>query len=57
MLKFTRDIDFINAQTLFGLETVRGYSTNRSKDTGKGRLGVGRVLDGIQAIEKLRSDL
>jgi hypothetical protein len=57
VLKFTRDIDFINAQTLFGLETVRGYSTNRSKDTGKGRLGVGRVLDGVQAIEKLRSDL
>jgi hypothetical protein len=58
VLKFETDIDFINAQTLFGLKTVKALSTKKDKDntdTFK-KMGIGRVLNGVEAIEKIRNE-
>jgi len=51
LLKFNKDIDFIHIQTILGLESVYSKRQNglpRSK-------GIGRVVDGITAIEKIRN--
>ena len=52
VLKFNKDIDWIQAKTLFGLKTVkskRAIGKSWSK-------GVGRVLDGIEAIKKIQNE-
>ena len=52
ILKFTKDIDWIYANNLFKLEKVQ--ATNQA---GKHfRTGVGRVVDGIQAINKIKNE-
>lgn len=59
ILKFTKDIDWINAKTLFGITSVKCYSTRKDgKITDEMvRVGVGRVLDGVEAIDRLREAL
>lgn len=59
VLKFNTDVDWINAQSLFGLETVKRLSTRQDgvlteKMT---HLGVGRVIDGPTAINRLLGDV
>lgn len=58
VLKFTTDIDFLNAQTLFGIKTVKGLSTSKGNDNSNtfGHMGIGRVIDGVQAIKMLQGD-
>lgn len=51
VLKFSKDIDWIQAETLLGIEST--YSLRQNGKTWS--KGVGRVLDGSKAIEKLTS--
>lgn len=59
VLKFNLDIDFLNAQSLLGLETVKAFSTNKNIDntTKTTKAGIGRVIDGVEAIKKIRGEL
>lgn len=51
VLKFNKDIDWIQVQTLLGLETV--YGTRRNGNPWS--CGIGRVVDGVKAIEKIKA--
>lgn len=52
VLKFSRDIDWVQAQSIFGLES--GWNLGGS---GKAYTkGVGRVLDGVDAILKIKEN-
>lgn len=55
VLKFTTDVDWINAQSLFGLKTVKRLSTRKDGYLSDKMtvLGLGRVIDGAEAINKL----
>lgn len=50
VLKFTKDIDFIHAKSILGLKSVYSKRQN-GKPWSK---GIGRVVDGIEAIEKIK---
>lgn len=50
VLKFSTSTDWLNALTIFGLETVAARRRN-GKPWSK---GIGRVLDGVEALEKMR---
>jgi hypothetical protein len=49
VLKFTTDIDWIQAKTLFGLQTETAQRSNGKPWSS----GIGRVLDGPKALEKV----
>ncbi len=52
VLKFDKDIDWIQAKTLFGLKTE--YS---KRQNGKEwNLGIGKVLNGVDAINKIKNE-
>lgn len=56
VLYFDNEVDWLQAQTLFGLEPVKALPTNRSGEQSIGmqkRIGVGRVLNGARAIQKI----
>ena len=55
VLKFTNDVDWLNALSVFNLKTTKCRSTrNDGKLTeNMTRYGVGRVIDGAKAINKL----
>lgn len=50
VLVFKTEIDWLNAQTLLDLKTVRA---SHSGVAGQKRAGIGRVLDGVKAIERI----
>tara|TARA_R110002153_G_scaffold71637_1_gene187752 strand:- start:461 stop:1084 length:624 start_codon:yes stop_codon:yes gene_type:complete len=52
ILKFSKDIDWIQAKTLFDIKTETGRRAN-GKEWSK---GIGRVLNGVQAIKKIKND-
>jgi len=52
VLKFDKDIDWIQAKTLFGLQTETARRAN-GKEWSK---GIGRVLNGSQAIKKIQNE-
>ena len=52
VLYFDNDIDWLQAQTLFDLETVKALDSK----PGYQKMGVGRVVNGAQAINKLLGD-
>ena len=57
VLKFENKIDWINALGMLGVEKVKAYPTK--KDGNKksfDRAGIGRVLNGTEAIERLREN-
>lgn len=49
VLYFTNEVDWLQAQTLFQLQTVR----ERGSKPGYMRMGVGRVLNGAQALNSI----
>ena len=58
VLKFSNKVDWVNAMGVFGIERVRKLSTKKdgkkqSKDWND-RYGVGRVIDGVKALERMR---
>lgn len=52
VLFFDNAIDWLQAETLFDLKSVKGMST-RKDGTGKPSKGVGRVLNGREALTKI----
>lgn len=55
VLKFNTDVDWINAQTVFGIKPAKALSTRKDgKITDKmERVGTGRVIDGAEAINRI----
>ena len=58
VLQFKTDIDWLNAQSIFRLETVKSYSTRKDGKVTKNmeRKGVARVLDGAKVLNELLGD-
>ena len=58
VLQFKTDIDWLNAQSIFRLETVNSYSTRKDGKVTKNmeRKGVARVLDGAKVLNELLGD-
>ena len=58
VLQFKTDIDWLNAQSIFGLETVKRYSTRKDGKVTKNMeiKGVARVLDGAKVLNELLGD-
>lgn len=55
VLKFNNSVDWLQACTLFELQPVKALSTRKDGKVTKGmeRIGLGRVIDGSEAIKKL----
>lgn len=58
VLKFNNKIDWLNALGVFGIEKVQAYPTkkNGNKKSFGTRAGVGRVLDGQQALGRVQGN-
>ena len=58
VLKFNNKIDWLNAMGLFGIEKTKAYPTRKegNKKTFGMRAGVGRVLDGQKALERVKGN-
>jgi hypothetical protein len=56
VLKFDTEVDWLQACTFFDVKPVKALSTRKDgKITGKmTRIGTGRVLNGSEALERLR---
>lgn len=56
VLKFDNKVDWINAIGVLGIEKVKAFPTkkNGNKKTFEERAGVGRVIDGVKALEKMK---
>lgn len=56
VLKFDNKVDWINALGVLGIEKVKALLTmkNGNKKTFGERAGVGRVIDGVKALEKMK---
>lgn len=59
VLKFDTEVDWLQACTFFDVKPVKALSTRKDgKITGKmTRIGTGRVLNGSEALEKLRGGI
>lgn len=58
VLKFNNKIDWLNAMGVFGIEKTKAYPTkkNGNKKSFGMRAGVGRVLDGQKALERVKGN-
>lgn len=58
VLKFDNKVDWINAMGLLGIKSVKKYPTKRGKQDKQWekRSGVGRVIDGIEAMERMKAN-
>ncbi len=58
VLKFDNKIDWINAMGLLGIKKTKAYPTkkNGNKKSFGMRAGVGRVIDGIEAMERMKAN-
>ena len=58
VLQFKTDIDWLNAQSIFGLETVKSYSTRKDGKVTKNMemRGIPRIIDGAKALNMLLGD-
>ena len=58
VLKFNNKVDWLNAMGLFGIEKAKAYPTKKdgNKKSFGMRAGVGRVLDGVEALERVRGN-
>lgn len=53
ILKFSKDIDWLNAQSIFQLESSYSLRANGKKWA----KGIGRVIDGIEGINKIKTSV
>lgn len=58
VLQFKNDIDWLQAVSVFGVGSVKCYSTRKDGKITKKmeRIGVGRVLDGAEVLRRLTGD-
>ena len=55
VLYFDNEVDWVQAESLFELEKVKEYSTKKGQENKTmRRQGIGRVLNGAEAINKIR---
>ena len=52
-LFFDNDVDWLQAQSLFDIKTVKGFSTKRSGNGKITKMGVGRVINGAKVLERI----
>lgn len=52
VLYFNNKIDWLQAETLFDIKTVKNLSTKKNGKQGIVQKGVGRVIDGAEALKK-----
>lgn len=52
VLYFNNKIDWLQAETLFGIKAVKNLSTKKNGKQGIVQKGVGRVIDGAEALKK-----
>lgn len=52
VLYFDNKIDWLQAETLFGIKTVKNLATKKSGKAGLVQKGVGRVINGAEALKK-----
>ncbi len=57
VLFFDNDIDWLQAQSLFEIKRVKEYSTRKDGTIKKEVKGIGRVIDGAEALSKLTGGL
>lgn len=59
VLKFNNKIDWLNAMGLFGIEKAKAYPTKKkgNKKSFGMSAGVGRVIDGQRALERVTSNV
>ena len=59
VLKFNNTVDWLQIESLFGLENRQAYSTRTDGKIGKNmkRIGVGRVVDGAEFLNRIGVDL
>ena len=57
VLYFDNEVDWLQAQTVFDIKTVKALSTRKDGKITKGRenKGIGRVINGAKALEALRN--
>ena len=58
-LVFDNTVDWLQAQTIFGLEPVKALPTKRGGEQSlefQKRIGIGRVLNGAKAIEMIKAE-
>lgn len=58
VLFFNNEVDWLQAQTVLGLEPVKALPTKRGGEQSiafQKRIGVGRVINGAKAIEKIKA--
>lgn len=53
VLFFDNDVDWLQAQSLFDIKTVKGFSTKRSGNGKITKMGVGRVINGAKVLERI----
>lgn len=55
VLYFDNDVDWLNAQTIFDIKSVKALPTRKDGEEKQGfeRIGVGRVLNGAKALQKI----
>lgn len=53
VLYFDNEVDWLQAETLFELEQVKAWPTGKKENKKMERVGVGRVLNGAKAIERI----
>ena len=58
VLKFNNKVDWLNAMGVFGIEKTKAYLTKKdgNKKSFGMRAGVGRVLDGQKALERVQGN-
>lgn len=58
VLKFDNKVDWLNAMGVFGIEKTKAYPTKKdgNKKSFGMRAGVGRVLDGQKALERVQGN-
>lgn len=55
VLKFDNTVDWLQLETVFDLPKVKNYSTRKDGKVAKGfnRMGIGRVVNGVEFLNKL----
>ena len=53
VLYFDNNIDWLQAKTLFDIKQVKEYSTRKDGSIKKDKKGIGRVINGAKALNKL----
>ena len=58
VLKFNNRVDWLNAMGVLGIQKVRALPTKKggNKKSFGERAGVGRVIDGVKALERMREN-